>query len=129
MKLKVSQTSQMPIYEQIKTQIREKIFSGELKAGEQLPSIRALARELQIGIITAKRAYDDLCNENILVSRQGKGVFAAEVNLEHVKERQRNTLKREMQQIYQKGKETGFTGEELNRIFDEVRRESGDECD
>lgn len=67
----------VPIYEQIKTQIREEILRGDLKEGETLPSIRTLAKELKIGIVTAKRAYDDLCAEGFLYSLQGKGVFVA----------------------------------------------------
>lgn len=70
-----------PIYEQIKSQVRGQILRGNLKGGEMLPSIRMLAKELKIGIITAKRAYDDLCAEGFLYSVQGKGVFVA--NLEN----------------------------------------------
>lgn len=71
--------SGQPIYEQIEYQIRSQILCGELKAGEMLPSIRMLAKGLQIGIITAKRAYDDLCAEGFLYSVKGKGIFVADV--------------------------------------------------
>lgn len=80
--LQVSALSSVPIYEQIEQQIKEQIFDGSLQAGVQLPSIRMLAKELKVGVITAKRAYDDLCNEGLLISRQGKGVFVAEINKE-----------------------------------------------
>lgn len=66
-----------PIYEQIKKQIRGQILSGKLKEGEALPSIRTVAKELSVGIITAKRAYDDLIAEGFLYSVQGKGVFVS----------------------------------------------------
>ena len=79
MHVSISYQSGQPIYEQIKSQILSQIFSGELKAGTMLPSIRTLAKELQIGIITAKRAYDDLCADGFLYSAQGKGVFVAEI--------------------------------------------------
>lgn len=79
MHITITYQSNLPIYEQIKSQIRARIFSGELKEGEMLPSIRMLAKELKIGIITAKRAYDDLIAEGFLYSLQGKGVFVAEV--------------------------------------------------
>ena len=80
MHISISYQSGQPIYEQIKSQILAQIFSGELKSGTMLPSIRMLAKELQIGIITAKRAYDDLCAEGFLYSAQGKGIFIAEVH-------------------------------------------------
>lgn len=66
-----------PIYEQMKNQIRAQILSGAAKEGEMLPSIRTVAKELRIGVITAKRAYDDLCAEGFLYSVPGKGVFVA----------------------------------------------------
>lgn len=119
MKIKVSQTSQTPIYEQIEQQIRQQIFSGELKAGEQLLSIRALARELRIGIITAKRAYDDLCNENILVSRQGKGVYVAELDRELLREKRCSDFRKQAQQLITAGREAGLTLEEIHEILEE----------
>jgi len=77
MHVNISYESGEPIYEQIKTQIRSDIMRGILPEGSMLPSIRMLARELKIGIITAKRAYDDLCAEGFCNSVQGKGVFVA----------------------------------------------------
>ena len=82
MQLIISYESGEPIYEQIKKQIRGMILSGELMEGAMLPSIRMLAKEISVGIITAKRAYDDLCNEGFCYSLQGKGVFVASVNKE-----------------------------------------------
>lgn len=73
----ISYESGVPIYEQIKNEIRGQILSGELKEGEPLPSIRMLAKELKVGIITAKRAYDDLCAEGFCHSLQGKGIFVS----------------------------------------------------
>ena len=81
MKLIVDAGGDQPIYEQIKLQIKEQIVSGELKAGTMLPSIRMLAKELKIGIITAKRAYDDLTEEGYTVSLAGKGVFVADSDM------------------------------------------------
>lgn len=74
----ISYESGEPIYEQIKSQLRGQILRGSIPKGSMLPSIRALAKELQIGIITAKRAYDDLCAEGFLYTLQGKGVFVAD---------------------------------------------------
>ncbi len=72
--------SVVPIYEQVESEIRAQILSGTLKEGEMLPSIRTLARELKIGVITAKRAYDDLCGEGFCRAVQGKGVFVAQID-------------------------------------------------
>lgn len=80
MHIVISYESGIPIYEQIKSQIRGEILSGKLEKGAVLPSIRMLAKELRIGIITAKRAYDDLCAEGFLYSVQGKGLFVSEIN-------------------------------------------------
>lgn len=73
----ISYESGIPIYEQIKDEIRGQILSGELKEGDMLPSIRVLAKELKVGVITAKRAYDDLCQEGFCRSLQGKGIFVS----------------------------------------------------
>lgn len=72
LRLIISPVSKLPIYEQIENQIREQILTGQLVPGIQLPSIRELARELKVGVITAKRAYDDLCQEEVLISRLEK---------------------------------------------------------
>ncbi|MDE5721594.1 MAG: GntR family transcriptional regulator [Clostridia bacterium] len=77
MRIFVSNEAGVPIYEQIKTQLRSQIIKGELLPDAMLPSIRTLAKELKVGIITAKRAYDDLCAEGFIYTVQGKGVFVA----------------------------------------------------
>lgn len=82
MQIVISYESGEPIYEQIKKQIRGMILSGDLIEGAMLPSIRMLAKEINVGIITAKRAYDDLCNEGFCYSMQGKGIFVASVDRE-----------------------------------------------
>ncbi len=82
MQIVISYESGEPIYEQIKKQIRGMILSGDLVEGAALPSIRMLAKELNVGIITAKRAYDDLCAEGFCCSVQGKGVFVASFDRE-----------------------------------------------
>mgnify|MGYP002153988818 CR=1 FL=1 len=75
MKIIIKNGSAVPIYEQIKNAIREEILNGKLKAGEKLPSVRNLARELSISILTVKKAYDELENEGFIESRQGLGTF------------------------------------------------------
>ena len=85
MNIMINQLDQTPIYEQIENQIRQSILSGELQSNYMMPSIRKMAKELSVGIITVKRAYDDLCNEGLLVSIQGRGVFVADVDADKEK--------------------------------------------
>ena len=75
MKLIISSVSGEPIYEQIKAQIRTAVLNGELKAGEALPSLRKLAKELRISVLTVTRAYNELADEGVVQNIQGKGTF------------------------------------------------------
>ena len=75
MKILISNTSPNPIYEQIKSEIKRQIVKGDLSDGEALPSIRKLALDLQVSVITTKRAYDDLEKEGLITSVAGKGTF------------------------------------------------------
>ncbi|CCQ96323.1 Transcriptional regulator, GntR family [[Clostridium] ultunense Esp] len=86
MRIILSNASELPIYDQIIRQIKQAIVTGELKTGEMLPSIRTLAKELQISVITTKRAYDELEKEGYLYSVPGKGTFVAAENLEMLRE-------------------------------------------
>jgi GntR family transcriptional regulator len=85
-KIIVSNRLGVPIYEQIKTQIKEAIFSDELKEDDQLPSIRQLARDLKISVITTTRAYNDLEEEGFVVNVQGKGCYVLPQNKEMARE-------------------------------------------
>ena len=87
MNIIISNTSGIPIYEQIKEQMKAAIFNGELKDGDLLPSIRQLAKELQISVITTMRAYNDLEQEGFIVSVQGKGSYVKPKNPELIKEK------------------------------------------
>lgn len=78
MKIIIKNGSPVPIYEQIRDAIREEILKEKLKAGEKLPSVRALARELSISILTVKKAYYELEKEGFIVSKQGLGTFVGE---------------------------------------------------
>lgn len=86
MKIIILNTAGIPIYEQIKEQIKSAVFSGELAEGEMLPSIRQLARELKISVITTTRAYNDLEQEGFVVNVQGKGCFVQPQNQELIRE-------------------------------------------
>ena len=87
MNIIISNTSGVPIYEQIKEQIKAAIFNEELKDGDLLPSIRKLAKELQISVITTMRAYNDLEQEGFIISVQGKGSYVKPKNPELIKEK------------------------------------------
>lgn len=85
----ISNSSGVPIYEQIKEQIKSQIMTGELKEGDALPSMRILAKELKISIITTKRAYEDLEREGFIESFTGRGSFVKGVNNDMVRENMR----------------------------------------
>ena len=87
MKLIISSVSGEPIYEQIKNQIRSAIMSGELMAGEALPSLRKLAKELRVSVLTVTRAYNELADEGLVENVQGKGTFVLAHGNELMKER------------------------------------------
>ncbi len=86
MNIVISNTAKAPIYEQIKEQIKAAIFSGELKDGDLLPSIRRLAKDLRISVITTMRAYNDLEQEGFVVNVQGKGCYVQPQNPELLRE-------------------------------------------
>ena len=86
MQIYLSNSGQEPIYAQITRQIKQQILSGALRPGDALPSIRLLARELRISVITTKRAYEELEREGFIVSLTGKGSFVAGANTELIRE-------------------------------------------
>jgi len=88
MNLIISNSSNTPIYEQIKEQIKSKILSNELKAGDLLPSIRNLAKDLRISVITTKNSYEELEREGYVETIPGKGTYIASKNIEIIKEEQ-----------------------------------------
>lgn len=124
MKLTVNSGSDQPIYEQIKLQIKQQITSGELKSGEMLPSIRMLAKELKIGIITAKRAYDDLTEEGFTVSVAGKGVFVAFADKVKLCEAGAEALKKQIANSVQYARANGISRETYERIFSTLWEDS-----
>lgn len=86
MNIIINNTSGVPIYEQIEQQIKTQIMTGALTAGEMLPSLRILAKELKISIITTKRAYEDLEKDGYIANVQGKGCFVKSMNADLIKE-------------------------------------------
>lgn len=86
MDILISNSSEKPLYEQIIAQIKQQILSGILQEGEMLPSMRLLAKELRISVITTKRAYEELEREGFIITMTGRGSFVAPKNLEFIKE-------------------------------------------
>ena len=125
MKIIISNASQDPIYEQISSQIKGMIIRGELEQGQGLPSIRGLAKDLQISVITTKRAYDELEKEGFIETMQGKGSFVAMQNKELMKEKKLKIIEEKLVQVVKESNHMGITYEEINEmlkiLFQEVR--------
>ena len=113
MNINISNTSGQPIYDQISKQIRAQIMSGELVEGELLPSMRLLAKELRISVITTKRAYEELERDGFIATVAGKGSFVAPKTLEFVREEHLRQIETHMQVITALSKECGISVEEL----------------
>ena len=108
MELYISNAGQEPIYAQITRQIKDKILTGELKEGDALPSIRLLAKELRISVITTKRAYEELEREGFLCSVAGKGSFVAGKNADFLREEQLRQVESHLQQAVQAAQLAGL---------------------
>ena len=112
MNINVQTKNGLPIYEQIERQIKELIISGQLKEGEPLPSIRALAADVKISVITVKRAYEDLEKEGMIYSVQGKGFYVDNPDLQYVKEKETLGMEERLSQWVSDAKKTGMTKQE-----------------
>lgn len=113
MEIIIRNTTNQPIYEQIYTQIKAQIIAGKLSPGEALPSIRALAKDLRISVITTKRAYDELEAEGFLYTVAGKGCFVAEKNLQLVREGRLKELEAHLAAAAELAGSCGLTSEEV----------------
>lgn len=99
MRMIISNSSSVPIYEQIKNSIIEQIMNDELKEDEAIPSIRNLAQDIKISVMTVKKAYDELENEGYIISRQGKGTFVAPKNTELAKDKAQKDIEEYISKI------------------------------
>ena len=120
----ISNTSSMPIYEQIIMQIKKSIMNGDSKEGEALPSMRTLAKELRISVITTKRAYEELENAGFIVTVMGKGSFVAKKNIERIKEEQLKQIEKSIQYVVEQAQLNGIS---LQELLDIVKILYGDE--
>ena len=117
MDLIISNSSGAPIYEQICSQIKGKIISGELKEGDALPSIRLLAKELRISVITTKRAYEELERDGFLGTNPGKGSFVTGKNLDIIREERLRQIEGLLEQVRALADESGLSQDELEEMF------------
>ena len=118
MKLIISNSSSVPIYEQIKKAMIEQIMNGELKEDEALPSIRNLAQDIKISVMTIKKAYDELESEGYIISRQGKWTFVAPKNTELAKEQANKDIERHIEDVVDIAKQFKIKKEDLKDLID-----------
>lgn len=113
MKIIIKNRSDLPIYEQIEQQLKAQILDGTIKEDEQLPSIRQLARDLKISVITTTRVYNDLADEGFIVSVAGKGYFVASRGNELLRERMLYEMEEGLQQAVTNGRNAGLSDDEI----------------
>lgn len=116
MNIIISNSSNDPIYKQIKDQVKEMILKNELKQGDSLPSIRALARDLQVSVITSKRAYEELEKEGLIETVHGKGSFVPRINRDLIREKRMNIIEGKLLEVIEESKMLGFGCEDIIEI-------------
>lgn len=117
MNIIITNNSGQPIYDQIASQIKTLIISGALKEGEMLPSMRLLAKELRISVITTKRAYEELEREGFIISQTGKGSFVAGKDMELLREAQLQKIEQQLAQAVETARMSDIALEELQEML------------
>ena len=118
MKIVIQPQGTLAIYEQIVNQLKNAIVTGELSTGEALPSIRALAGDLNVSVITTKRAYEDLEKEGLIRSVPGKGFYVCEYNTDYLMEKQLVMLEKRLAEVIGDAKQAGLTAEDIKEMVD-----------
>lgn len=118
MKIIISNSSPIPIYEQIKNNIINSIMDGDLQENEALPSIRNLAQDIKISIMTIKKAYDELEKEGYIISVHGKGTFVAPRNVNLIKENAQKDIENHLKQALNIAADFNITKEEIISIIE-----------
>ena len=118
MDIVVSNSDPRPIYEQIYSQVRSQIINGVLKEGEMLPSMRVLAKDLRISVITTKRAYNDLEAEGLITTVGGKGCYVSSVEPSVIREGHLVSIQESIRKAADEARENGISREELHEIVD-----------
>ncbi|HBI85883.1 MAG TPA: GntR family transcriptional regulator [Ruminococcus sp.] len=124
MKIIVKNKSDVPIYEQIETQIKQQILEGKVQEDEQMPSIRQLARDLKISVITTTRVYNDLAEEGFIVSVAGKGYYVAPRNNDLLRERMLCEMEEGLEKAVRNGRNAGLTDDEIVAVLRRFMEES-----
>ncbi|MCD2369371.1 GntR family transcriptional regulator [Bacillus sp. BS3(2021)] len=123
MKIILSNVSDQPLYQQIKEQIKASIFNNELKEGEQLPSIRSLANDLHVSVLTTKRVYAELEAEGFITTRVGKGSYVASGNSEMLMESKHRMVEVKLIEVCRMALELGMSKNDLHSILDLILEE------
>ena len=118
MKIIINTSSMVPIYEQIIDQIKTMIRKQELKQNDQLPSVRALSKELKISALTVKKAYDELEREGFTVTIHGKGSYVTAANTELMMEELKKEVEQDLEQAILKGRRFGISDEDIKTLFE-----------
>lgn len=118
MNILLSNSSDKPLYLQIKEQLIDAILKGELTEGEPLPSIRSLANAVKVSVLTIRRVYDELEQEGFTTSQVGIGTFVSAGNLELIRESKRHMVEKQMQALITTAKSLGITKEELTAMME-----------
>lgn len=123
MNIIIRNASNLPIYEQIYTQLKNSILTGELPEGAALPSIRALAKDLRVSVITTKRAYDELERAGYIYTVAAKGCFVAEKNLELIREERLKEIETHLKKVALLATECGLTNSDVFEIYSLLEKE------
>ena len=118
MNIIISNTSDRPLYQQIKDQIKDAILKNELVEGGPLPSIRSFANDLQVSVLTIRRVYEELEQEGFVVSQVGIGTFVSASNIELLRDTKRRLVEQKMQDMLQTAKSLNISKDELNAMMD-----------
>lgn len=124
MNIKLSNLSSVPIYQQVATQIKSNILNGSLKNNDQLPSIRSLAKELEVGIITVKKSYEVLLQEELIYSKGAVGYFVNDIDLDTVLTIKKEEYLDELKSIIDKAINDGLNMNDIRDIFNSVMEEN-----
>ena len=125
MKILISNTSDIPLYQQIKDQIKDAVLKEELTEGDALPSIRVFANELKVSVLTIRRVYEELEQEGFVTSQVGVGTFVSAGNAELLRDSKRRLVEQKMLNMIQAAKSLKISKEELNAMMDILYEEEG----
>ena len=127
MNIKLSNMSSVPIYQQVATQIKSNILNGSLKYNDQLPSIRSLAKELEVGIITIKKSYEVLLQEELIYSKGAVGYFVNDIDLATILTIKKEEYLDELKSIIDKAVNDGLNINDIKEIFNRVLEEKSND--